>query len=410
MSRPRSAVPSYRHHKQSGQAVVTLRGPDGWRRDVLLGRYGSPESKQEYARVIAEWQANGARASGPAPVGLTVAELMAAFWDHAVEHYRKPDGTETSELSNYKLDLRPLKAMYAHTPAADFKPLSLRAVRDHMVGLGWARKSINKHVHRIRRVFDWGASFELVPRSVYLELCSLPALAAGRSAARETEPVRPVADEHIDPILQFLRPQTRAIVQLLRATGMRPGEAVGMRPIDLDRSGPVWLYRPRQHKTAWRELDRGACIGPGGQAILAPFLFGRLPDTFVFSPREAVRSLWDEQRARRRSKVYPSQVRDQAARLEAFGECYTVGQLDLAISRAIEKENARREKWAGEGNYDPVPHWSANQLRHAHGTEVRKLYGLEAAQVALGHECADVTQVYAERNHELARRVAAEIG
>jgi len=32
------------------------------------------------------------------------------------------------------------------------------------------------------------------------------------------------------------------------------------------------------------------------------------------------------------------------------------------------------------------------------------------AQVALGHAHADVTQVYAEKNMELARRIAREMG
>jgi len=43
-------------------------------------------------------------------------------------------------------------------------------------------------------------------------------------------------------------------------------------------------------------------------------------------------------------------------------------------------------------------------------TKVRKAHGLEAAQVLLGHARADVTQVYAERNEELAREVAGKIG
>ncbi|HEV3146287.1 MAG TPA: hypothetical protein VGZ47_20540 [Gemmataceae bacterium] len=51
------SIPSYRLHKQSGQAVVTL--PDartGKGKDMLLGEYGSEESKKEYQRVIREWQ------------------------------------------------------------------------------------------------------------------------------------------------------------------------------------------------------------------------------------------------------------------------------------------------------------------------------------------------------------------
>jgi site-specific recombinase XerC len=54
--------------------------------------------------------------------------------------------------------------------------------------------------------------------------------------------------------------------------------------------------------------------------------------------------------------------------------------------------------------------WHPNQLRHAYATQVRKDFGLEAAQVALGHSRADVTQVYAERDVGLAAAVAAKIG
>ena len=58
MARPRS-VPSYRIHKQSGQAVVTLTDALGGRHDVLLGVHGTKQSRVEYARVIAEWEAAG---------------------------------------------------------------------------------------------------------------------------------------------------------------------------------------------------------------------------------------------------------------------------------------------------------------------------------------------------------------
>ena len=55
-------------------------------------------------------------------------------------------------------------------------------------------------------------------------------------------------------------------------------------------------------------------------------------------------------------------------------------------------------------------HWHPNRLRHSYATKVRKAHGLEAAQVLLGHSRADVTQVYAARNEELAVSVAAKIG
>ena len=57
-----------------------------------------------------------------------------------------------------------------------------------------------------------------------------------------------------------------------------------------------------------------------------------------------------------------------------------------------------------------VPHWSPNQLRHLVGTKIRRELGLEASQVVLGHAHADVTQIYAERNAELARQAMEKLG
>jgi hypothetical protein len=58
MPRPRR-IPSYRRHKSSGQAIVTLTDLNGQRRDVYLGAYGTAQSRKEYARVISEWEAAG---------------------------------------------------------------------------------------------------------------------------------------------------------------------------------------------------------------------------------------------------------------------------------------------------------------------------------------------------------------
>ena len=41
---------------------------------------------------------------------------------------------------------------------------------------------------------------------------------------------------------------------------------------------------------------------------------------------------------------------------------------------------------------------------------MRRQFGLEAAQVALGHSGAQITEVYAERDLALAAKVAKQIG
>jgi hypothetical protein len=88
MAQPRS-VPSYRHHRQSGQALVTLTDGLGGRRDVLLGKYGMKESPVEYARVLAEWEAAGRSLpmSVAAKSDLTINELVLAYWKHAEVYY-----------------------------------------------------------------------------------------------------------------------------------------------------------------------------------------------------------------------------------------------------------------------------------------------------------------------------------
>jgi site-specific recombinase XerC len=57
-----------------------------------------------------------------------------------------------------------------------------------------------------------------------------------------------------------------------------------------------------------------------------------------------------------------------------------------------------------------VPHWHPHQLRHLAATHIRQRFGLEAAQVVLGHARAEVTEIYAARDLEQAAAVAAQIG
>jgi len=123
----------------------------------------------------------------------------------------------------------------------------------------------------------------------------------------------------------------------------------------------------------------------------------RPADAYLFSPRESVEWRRRELRAKRKSKVPPSQQdRRKRKPKNAPGEVYSVESYDHALAIACRR--------AG------LPRFGANRLRHNAATAVRHRFGLEAAQVTLGHARADVSQLYAERNFDLARRVAEEIG
>ena len=67
---------------------------------------------------------------------------------------------------------------------------------------------------------------ELVSPTVLHGLQSVRGLQRGRSAARETEPVRPVAEEVVRAALPYMLPEVAAMALLQLHSGMRPGEVV----------------------------------------------------------------------------------------------------------------------------------------------------------------------------------------
>lgn len=390
-----SGVPSYRKHS-SGQAIVTLRDLSGRRKDFLLGTYGSEASRLEYTRVVNEWQANHRRIPGSVSSDITINELIMTFWHHVEQHYRHSDGTPTSEVENYRLSLRPLREMYGHSLAARFGPLALKAVRKTMIDAGLARGVINQRISRIRHMFKWATSEELVHPSTYHGLKAVEGLQAGRSAAKDPPRVLPVSTEHVEAVLPLVNRYVRGMIQVQQLTGMRPGEVCSMKRSEIDMSGAIWFYKPTHHKTAWRGRERIVGIGPKAQSILKTFFTADIHD-FLFSPARMMEDRAIEMRAKRKSKVQPSQVcrKKKNPQRKPRGRYYRAAYA-YAIHRACIKAE--------------IPKWHPNQLRHAFATEVRRRFGLEAAQVGLGHSRADVTQVYAEADTDLAAHVAANIG
>jgi integrase len=441
MPRPRKAQPAYLHHKPTNQAYVRIPDGNGGRKTVYLGEHASAESKVEYRRLLAELDA----AASPAAViraepklkaarDVLVSEVYRDFWAHAQQHYRRADGSPTNELPQYRQTFRIVLDLYGGTPAAEFGPLALKAVRLKMVEAGWTRKLVNQRVGRVKRVFKWATSEQLVPVATYTALATVTGLQAGRTTAPDPDPVEPVADEIVDATLPHLNRHVRGMVEFQRLTGCRPGEACVVRRADIDTGGAVWLYRPKQHKTAWRGKPRTIAIGPKAQELLKEFFTPNLDD-YLFSPRRAVEEFHAERSANRKTPKYASHMKRNANVRKANpqlkpAEVYDVNAYGHAIDRACNKAfpapeplGQRDDETAAEWEtrltdeqkkqlrvWQREHQWHPNQLRHAFATAVRKRHGLEAAQVLLGHERADVTQVYAERNEALAARVAAKIG
>ncbi len=164
MPRLSNSLPKYCKHRASGQAVVTLNG-----RDFYLGPHNTKASKIEYDRLIGEWLANGRNLHCGEASDLTVAELLLQYWKFAKGYYRK-NGEQTSEVAAIKSALRPVRELYSNHPAREFGPLALETVRQQMIAKGWSRKGINHAISRVRRVFRWAVSKELIPPSVHQAL------------------------------------------------------------------------------------------------------------------------------------------------------------------------------------------------------------------------------------------------
>ncbi len=402
--------PKYSLHRASGLAYVRDRG-----RFLYLGKHGSPESKEAYRRFLIDWQARRAGMPSPLPEldgSLSVVELCSKYLDYARGYYQK-NGNPTRTLDQVKQAIKAVKKLHGNRPVAKFGPLCLLAIQRDLAAGGATRSYVNKLISEIKRMFKWGVSRELVPPAVQTALSTVEGLRMGRTAARESRPVLPVEDWVVEATLPHLPAVAADMVRFQRLTGCRPGEVCQLRPADVDRSAEVWEYRPESHKTQHRGRERIVYVGPQAQDVLRPYL---LRDAWAacFSPAESEDKRRDEQREKRKTRVQPSQWDRRKARPKRQPRtAYTKDSYRRAVARAAEKANARRlqeAQGAGVADPAPIPHWHPNQLRHSAGTRIRRQYGLEAAQVILGHAKADITQIYAERDAKLAREIAKRSG
>jgi integrase len=322
-----TAVPSYRLHKQSGQAIVTLSG-----RDHLLGPHGTLASYAAYRRAIVEWEAAGRTTSATAD--LRIVELIHRFWKHAKDYY-----SSSREAVNIRLALRPLLQMYCDETAASFGPLALQALREAMIKPhehkdrktgqtvivpGWSRNYANAQVRRIRQLFRWAVKQQLIPPSVHQGLQAVDGLKRGRSAARETEPVKPVAPAHVEAVLPLLPPAIKAIVLLQRYTGARPGEILAMKTGEIDTSASTWVYVRLDHALAApspaQQILQAMAKAAAAAGVEAPA--AQSGDTLWAYFHRAEARLWTPQ----------NRVATPVLVLDQFEELFTSGHKNNALS------------------------------------------------------------------------------
>lgn len=393
MARKPIFPPPLKCQSKSNRAYIRI-SAGGIDRNIYLGEYGTPEAQANYARVVAEIAAGKNLLVPDQTRGqLALAEVLSRWWVHAEGYYRKADGTSKTELTSFRYALRPVHFLYGARPAADFGPLALKAVRQLLV-TGYqhpehgqqrpqSRKVVNRNVVRIRTFFRWAESEQLVPAHTFNTLLTVSGLEEGARGVIEHDAVLPVPEADLEATLPQLNYVVRAMAQVQLWTGARPGEVVYLRPCDLrredkvelapgfslDTGGKVWVFKPDEHKTAYRGHTRVILFGPKAQEILRPFL-DRPADAYLFSPREAVEAFLAAQ----------GRTVNHAAKRKP-GEHYTVCSYDRSVAKACKR--------AG------VTHFHPNQLRHSAATRIVQQFGWELARIVLGHRQIQTTQIYA---------------
>jgi integrase len=367
VSPKRKGIPELRRHKTHKCGVVRLSGRDyylGVWGDAYYAQHGKghppPEVREAYDRKIAEWLAAGRQ--GPDPgASITCSQLAARYLAGVLAEYQ--GDTQASELKILRRALAFLVEAYGDTPARDYGPVEFKATRERMAKAKLKRSTVAHYTSRIKAAFRWASESELLPITVYQTLAAVRGLKAGRSGARESVKVPPAPEASLEAVLAVLREPFPTMVRLQRLTGMRPGEVCRLRLEEIDRARTPWEWRPAKHKTAHRGKRRVVFFGPQARQLLAE-TYARRENGPVFFGKN--------------------------------GRHYRAGYYWKVLIKACDR--------AG------VPRFRPNQLRHSAGTDARKHGGLDAAQVVLGHETMDTTQLYAEKQEDLARKVVEEIG
>ena len=372
------ATPSL--HKCADGYYRTWWSAQGRRRVKSFGR-DRTLARRRFQSWLADWL-DAPRLCGVEQDEVTIGAAWAQCAAWARRYYRRPDGTLSGQHAQLSYAMAPVVELFGAIPAREFGVRHLRAVRQRLLERGsLSRRTINARINQIRRVWRWFAEHELAGGHQVQELAALRPIPPGRLGARESAPVQPVSEAVFQAIIETARAArgwslraAGSLAELQWWSAMRPAEACSLRGTDIEHRRTCWLVRPAMHKTAHRGRRREIWLGPRAQRVLTALPTWGSPGP-LFAGLLRGRPL-----AGRRGDGSAALVRRY---------------------RQLLHELCRR------CGVEPV---SPNRFRHAAATRLRARYGLEVAQVVLGHASAAMTEVYAGPDGGRAAQVLAEAG
>jgi integrase len=352
MARPRNVIPPVRRRQRRNFVELRVWFGDRWHRVGTLG--DAPGDVRERVHAVIAGTTAPALPLAAQPEGLRPSGLFAAFLRSPAAPL-DPRDRGTVRRAGILLD-----GFHGDHPEL-LTAKRFEAWRDWLCTVTARRgdgargtvelpvKISGQYIRKLmawtRRVYTWGSKEGLVPEDVAALLRTVPAPTS--SMARATR-LRTAADPKLlAKAMTKLGPQTRAMLAVLRASGMRPSECCRMRPGEVHRRGVVamaggqsvdldaakakgaWLYLPEFHKLAARGKPRPIVLPRECHAALKPYL--KRDPCFTLT----VRQLWKE----------------------LVAACKAAG----------------------------VPRVTTYQVRHLVGTETARKGGLHAVMQRLGH-------------------------
>jgi len=434
----RRGIPQLHFHRPSGQFRVRIHGNDHY-----LGK-DRQEAESQYRRLVAQMLLH--QRGGPTPGErdpthrhelLSVAGALTLYLRYAAHHYRDP-----RHLARVRVACAAAVEHYGPKPIAEFDQLALQAVREVLVRTKsrrvkdqanaptLSRNYVNHLIGCLQTAWTWLESQKYAPPGSTMALRTVRAIRKG-DGGREVPRLVAVEDWVVEATLPYCNFAVRAMIQLGRLTGMRPGEVCAMRRCDLSTSPAerldvpdtepamrvaavavegawVWVYVPQGHKTQYKGKRRLIPLGPQAQAVLKPFIETRKPDEFFFSPREVVAAFLRERRKDHVEKPIGKHKRMPGVR-------YTTHAYGASIDAAVRKANRARaqerlDKGLSEEQWPNVPEWAPNLLRKVAATASDERADRDTTAALLGHATPDMTSVYASQALQRAAAYVAKNG
>ena len=391
-------MPDLVRQKEKGRAdraVIYING-----KKYHCGKWGSPESVEKANRLLAEWLANGQKPVVKKDDVVTVQMLVDAYLDYAEERFTYKSGVflgqSTGNKEYYETITKLLVELYGGTIVGDFDTLSLIALREKMKQKGIVRTSINTRISKIRGIFKWGVSRNLIDISQYNQLMTLEMLEKNHIGTLESSPVLQAEYDWVIKTIAVAHKMLGDMIRIQMLAGMRPQGVRLLRHCDIDRSDDIWVYLPSQHKTSHKDKNLVITFDYDCQKILQSYLmeYEDQPEVFLFSPAAAMNMISLDKMEKRKSKPTPSQIK-RRANAKVNGRKYNPYYTKDVYINAV-KAAAKR---AG------VPKWTPNQLRHTTATEIEGKLGIEAAQIFLGHASPETTKIYLDPNFKLKQEI-----